>query len=323
MHRRPIADELTGFEEAVVELVTHDGRVWGLYSADGEVSSHEIGSAADLAREMKSLRFNLRLLTRGRGDLSRVREIARDVDARLFRWLPGDERPLVVVPNTTLFSMPWSVLPISTRVAITVAPSARTWARVRSTRAVGLGGPIVAVAGPDLDHADSEVAQLARLVGEVEVIDSSRSATETVLAEMEGASVVHFACHATFRRGNPMFSSLRMADGDLHVYDIEKLKHPPRVVVFSACDSGFSEADPGEELLGLTSALLSLGSESVIASVGLIPDTAATTGLMLSLHGHLNSGTGPAKALFLSGRDVGESVPNQMAAANFICVGAG
>jgi CHAT domain-containing protein len=65
-----------------------------------------------------------------------------------------------------------------------------------------------------------------------------------------------------------MFSSLRLADGDLYVYDIERLGSAPDLVVLSACDSGFTETRPGEELMGLSSALLSMGTRSIIASVG-------------------------------------------------------
>ena len=86
-----------------------------------------------------------------------------------------------------------------------------------------------------------------------------------------------------------MFSSLRLSDGDLTVYDMERMRRVPQLVVLSACDSGFSDAHPGEELMGLSAALLSMGARSLIASVGLVPDSDATRALMLALHRNLRA----------------------------------
>jgi CHAT domain-containing protein len=139
---------------------------------------------------------------------------------------------------------------------------------------------------------------------------------------IEGASLAHIACHATFQSENPMFSSLRLGDGDLNVYDIERLKAPPSTVVLSACDSGYTETREGIELAGLTSALLSMGSRSVVASVGLVPDAAATSDLMVDFHRNMIEGLDPARALSRAQSAAFEDPGRFVAAASFVCVGA-
>ena len=44
-----------------------------------------------------------------------------------------------------------------------------------------------------------------------------------VLDAIDGARVVHFAAHGTFRADSPLFSALRLDDGPLTVYDLERL----------------------------------------------------------------------------------------------------
>ncbi len=139
---------------------------------------------------------------------------------------------------------------------------------------------------------------------------------------IEAASVAHIASHATFRVDNPMFSSLRLGDGDLNVYDIERLHIPPEKVVLSACDSGYSDARSGEELAGLTSALLSMGTRSVVASIGLVPDSAATSRLMVEFHRGLIDGAQPSRALAEARSATIDDPEGFVAAASFVCVGA-
>ncbi|HEU4895102.1 MAG TPA: CHAT domain-containing protein, partial [Acidimicrobiia bacterium] len=140
--------------------------------------------------------------------------------------------------------------------------------------------------------------------------------------EIMGASIAHVACHASFEVANPMFSSLRLGDGDLYVYDVERLSAPPSTVVLSACDSGYSEARPGEELAGLTSALLRMGTRAVVASIGLVPDSPATSALMVDFHRRLISGSTTAAALAAAQRESASDPAGLIAASSFIHVGA-
>jgi CHAT domain-containing protein len=155
------------------------------------------------------------------------------------------------------------------------------------------------------------------------MLGPDESTVEGISELFEPASIAHIACHASFQVENPMFSALRLADGDLNVYDMERMRRVPQLVVLSACDSGFSEALPGEELMGLSAALLSMGTRSIVASVGLVPDSNATRSLMTDFHRHTISGRPPSQALSMAQAALQGTPEGYVAAASFVCIGAG
>lgn len=81
----------------------------------------------------------------------------------------------------------------------------------------------------------------------------------------------------------PLFSALRMDDGPLTAYDLERLTRAPQRIVLSSCDSGRGATAGADELLGLVSALIPLGTAGLVASVVPVNDAAAVP-LMAGLH---------------------------------------
>jgi len=95
----------------------------------------------------------------------------------------------------------------------------------------------------------------------------------------------------------PMFSSLRLDDGPMTVHDLERLRRAPFRLILPSCESGLLAPAGADELLGLASALLPLGTAGIVASVAQVNDRAAAP-LMLALHRRLRSaglgeGSGP------------------------------
>ncbi|MFC7111295.1 CHAT domain-containing protein [Nonomuraea rubra] len=120
----------------------------------------------------------------------------------------------------------------------------------------------------------------------------------------------------------PLFSSLRLADGPLTVYDLERLRHPPEIVILAACDSGRFVVRPGDELLGLSATFLALGTRTIVAPVLSILDVESTT-LMIALHKLLAAGHSTAAALAQAQQQVaGEDLAAYAVAAGFVCMGA-
>ena len=109
---------------------------------------------------------------------------------------------------------------------------------------------------------------------------------------MEDADLVHLAAHGTFRADNPMFSSLRLADGPLSVHDFQRLARSPRIVVLTACSAARSGVYGGDELLGTSVALLALGVRSVVAPFLPVRDDATRT-FAVDLHTALALGATP------------------------------
>src|SRR5690349_23823586 len=111
------------------------------------------------------------------------------------------------------------------------------------------------------------------------------------------ADLVHVAAHGTYRQDNPLFSSVRLADGALYAYELSRSGEGfAGCVVLSACDAGLATFRPGDESLGLAQVLLQLGAQVVVAAVARVNDEASAR-LMARLHADLASGQDTATAL--------------------------
>ena len=99
------------------------------------------------------------------------------------------------------------------------------------------------------------------------MLDGGEATAEQVLDALDGAWLAHIAAHGVFRADSPLFSSLRMHDGPLTVYDFEKLRRAPYRLVLPSCDSGLQAAAGADELLGLATSLLALGTAGIIAAI--------------------------------------------------------
>jgi CHAT domain-containing protein len=128
------------------------------------------------------------------------------------------------------------------------------------------------------------------------VLSGADATARRVLAALDGAWLAHIAAHGSFRADSPLFSSLRMDDGPLTVYDFEQLHRAPYRLVLSSCDSGVLAPAGADELLGLASSLLPLGTSGIIAGVVPLNDFAVVP-LMVDLHRHLRSGQTLAEAM--------------------------
>jgi CHAT domain-containing protein len=196
------------------------------------------------------------------------------------------------------------VLPTLFGRAVTVAPSSQLWleatsrARPPARRRQGgrAVGPTAVVAGPGLSGAKDEATQIGSLYPSARVLTGEQAHVSAVTEALEGADLAHIAAHAHFRADNGLWSSLELADGPLTVYDLELLRHPPSTVILSACQSGLSAVHPGDEIVGLVAALLTMGARAVVASVVPVEDRASER-LMVALHERMMLGEAPAVAL--------------------------
>src|SRR6202012_5781365 len=131
----------------------------------------------------------------------------------------------------------------------------------------------------------------------------------------------HIAAHGTFRADSPLFSALRLDDGPLTVYDLERLRRGPRRLILSSCDSGVAAPAGADEGLGLASSLIPLGTAGVVASV--VPGNGVGWApLGVALHRERRGGASLAEAL-RDARRASESDAMTLATGwSFICLGA-
>jgi CHAT domain-containing protein len=202
-----------------------------------------------------------------------------------------------------------------------VAPSATSWLRARAIVPPS-GSKVVLATGPGLATGGAEVAAIETLYDDVTVLSGTDATAARVLNALEGTWLAHLAAHGTFRADSPMFSSLRMHDGPLTVYDFEQLGRAPYRLVLPSCDSGTQAPAGADELLGLVSSLLGLGTAGVIAAIVPLSDQAVVP-VMVELHRRLQAGHNLAAALSGVRLQLRESDPIQRATvASLLTLGA-
>ncbi|GGS05833.1 hypothetical protein GCM10010269_50960 [Streptomyces humidus] len=293
--------------ERLVELAVPAGRVQVLVCGDGRVRRFAGGLLADAEREAEHIQAGLRRLAHpgAEGRLPVVEAAGR----RLEELLLGEAAahlgsgPVVVVPPARLHRVPWALLPSLRERVLSVSPSASGWLRARDTEAPP-GGRQVLVRGPGLATGGAEVPEVAGRYGRPVVLEQEEARVPRVLRELDGAALAHIAAHGAFRADSPMFSSLRMADGPLIVHDFERLARSPYRIILSSCDTARLASVGADELLGLVTALLPLGTAGVVASSAPVND-AAVVPLMLALHKGVSAGLSLAEAL----RDARAALP--------------
>jgi CHAT domain-containing protein len=198
---------------------------------------------------------------------------------------------------------------------VVVSPSATAWLAA-STRRRQRRSAVVAIAGPHLDRGAQEVKGVGQVWPDAVVHTDHLAERRQLTKAMATANLVHIAAHGVHQTENPLFSSLRLADGELFAHELDQAGRAPEHVVLSACELGLATIRPGDEALGLTSVLLHLGTRSVVAGVARVGDDIAAE-TMAAYHRELARGKDSATALAtaLAANDADHPAP-------FVCFGA-
>jgi len=287
----------------LVEIVDVDGILHVLVARSGRIWQFTAGRSEDASKTAAFARFALRRLARSRpgDDLDSAAVILKMAGPKLQDILLGPacrrlgDGPVVIVPPGRLHPVPWALIPALRDRVVSIAPSADAWMRAHTAPPPGHRRATFA-RGPGLATDGAEVPLVAELYEDVRVLGGPEATAENVLHALDGAWLAHIAAHGSFRAESPMFSSLRMYDGPLTVYDFEQLHRAPYRLVLSSCDSGVLAPSGANELLGLASSLLPLGTAGIIAAVVTLNDAAAVP-VMQDVHRRLRAGDSLAEAI--------------------------
>ena len=312
----------------LIEIVEVDGALYVLVCGGGKVRQFTAGRTADAVRAADFARFALRRIARGRpgDDLDSALSILAAAGPRLQQALLGPavrhlgDGPLVIVPPGKLHAVPWALLPDLRDRVVSVAPSAAAWLRAHSAPVPGSRNVTLA-RGPGLASDGAEVPAVAELYDDVTVLADAEATAEKVLYALDGAWLAHVAAHGVFRADSPLFSSLRMHDGPLTVYDFEQLRQAPYRLILSSCESGVLAPAGADELLGLVSSLLPLGTAGIIAAPLPLNDRAVVP-VMVSLHRHLRAGRTLAESIRDVRRELSGDPVLEATAASLVALGA-
>lgn len=241
--------------------------------------------------------------------------------------LPQDTR-LTVIPHGPLHHLPFAALegdngPLATRARIAWAPSLASVARLRtrpaSRRRLDLVG----------GHADPLAPAIRREISAVaHVLAARRPTVRHALASAEflrlaaHARLIHLASHGRFRRDNPLFSAIRLADRWVYLYEILNLDLDTDLVVLSGCETGAGRHYAGEEIVGIARGFLARGARRLVVSQWSVDDPAAAQIAALFHEAHAN-GVPADEALRRASLAVRQEKPHPYYWCPFVLVGAG
>ena len=235
---------------------------------------------------------------------------------------------LIFVPHGLLHYVPFHALfngkeHIIDRHTVSYSPSASVYA-LSQTRSANSSGPSLVLGIPDQQAPAilEEVETLKDILGQAEVFVGAK-ASESVLRQKGPISkLIHIATHGRFRQDNPMFSSIRLGDSFLSLYDLYHLRLPVELITLSGCSTGLNVVAAGDELIGLARGLLHAGAQSLVLSLWDVHDK-STAEFMKTFYQLLQQGQSKASALQTAMIQLRSSYPHPYQWAPFILAGKG
>ncbi|RGA01223.1 CHAT domain-containing protein [Microbispora triticiradicis] len=227
--------------------------------------------------------------------------------APVVQWAgPGDV--VYLVPHDALHLLPLHAVPVGggpliDRNPVVLVPSASVLRYCQAKRRTRRETALI-VADPPAEHPLAFAREQALAVsaefggqGVPAAAQATREALIARLAEPGGApDVIHFATHGVFDPMEPMRSGIELAGGRLTAEDILGLRLDVDLVTLAACETGVSERRPGDELIGLTRALLYAGAPSALVALWRV-DELSTSMLFGRFYAALRAGASKAEAL--------------------------
>lgn len=184
---------------------------------------------------------------------------------------------LLIVPHGQLHAVPFHALHDGSSYLLDAftcayAPSATLYAQAPRSRAAA--GPPLVFGIPDAGNpAIAAEAQAVAAQDSAAELRLGAAATRGELERLGGSSRwIHIATHGVFRQDNPLFSSLRLGDGDLNLYDLEGLRLPAQLITLSGCSTGLAATGGGDEQMGLARGLLAAGARNLLLTLWDVQD---------------------------------------------------
>jgi CHAT domain-containing protein len=239
-----------------------------------------------------------------------------------------EAKHLVFAPHGLLHHIPFHALfdgksYLIDKHSVSYAPSASVYALCRAKAANVTGGSLIlGIADAQAPLILEEVEALRGILPNAKLFVGEGASVAVLKSHGPSSRIVHIATHGYFRQDNPMFSSIRLGDSYLSLYDLYHYKLPAELVVLSGCATGRNTVTPGDELLGLVRGLLQAGAQSLMLSLWDVHD-ASTRDFMIAFYSRLVQGMSKPLALQGAMAELRESHPHPYYWAPFALIGKG
>jgi tetratricopeptide (TPR) repeat protein len=308
-----------GKKKTLVEYVCLDG-VFSAFIVDDSNIAFKAGLAGsdEIIELLEGLQFQFGALRYGAAvpekfmaDLKKRADIYLEkLYEKLLKPIAAEigGKDLVIVPADALYYVPFHALLdgenylIESR-EVVYSPSAAVWLALREKpRRSVKKSLLMGFADESIPLVDREIDTLKKVMPGAKVYKGEAATFAAYTKNAPEFDLLHLACHAQFRPGSPLFSSLHLADGWVTVRDVCSQKLKARLVTLSACETGLNKIFAGDEILGLARGFLLAGAHSLIMSLWTVNDEAAS-GLMRIFYENLQRGKSIAASLRIAQMD--------------------
>lgn len=240
------------------------------------------------------------------------------------RWLPDGH--WVVVPHGALHRFPFHALHDGETYLIdqrtfSFAPSATVYSLCRHRRPAWEDDAVVfGVSDERAPDIRREVEAVAGLLPGARLFVGPEATSERLRDTAVRSRFVHLATHGVFRRDNPMFSSIRLANARVSVLDLYDFRFAAELVTLSGCATGLNQTVGAGEVIGLARGLLYAGAHAVQLTLWEVNDR-STADYMVLFYERLRSGRSLSAALREAMIEVRERYPHPYHWAPFALTG--
>lgn len=192
-----------------------------------------------------------------------------------------DKRRVYIIPHGPLHYVPFHALiaPDGETLLredgpeIVYAPSATILFRELQPQPEPIPGTCLAVgyngdAGMELHFAEEEAAYIAKMAGGDALVGPTDKKA-ALYAQAPNYQALHFSCHGEFDPDVPLESLLHIGPGETLTGQeiMDNLRLNCNLVTLSACESGLSKVQRGDELYGLIRAFMYAGAPAILATL--------------------------------------------------------
>ncbi len=305
-------------ETAIEYFITEDQVSAFVVTRDRIKVVRAITSRREAEQQLAALRFQLEKFNYGPAYVdAHFGQLRRAADEHLTRLYEMVFAPLesliegtrlVVIPHGALHYVPFHALRdgagfLVDRFELSYAPSAAVLKLCRSDisnlkHRTAESGKMVAlgVAECGTPSIEDEIHTLGAIFPDAIKLTGERATRDNLIRVAPEARFLHLASHGYFRRDNPMFSFLKLADSHLNFYSLLDLRINAEMVTLSACHTGVNMVFPGDELHGLMRGFMYAGVPSLVASLWAVSDR-STADFMSEMYSRIREGATKRAAL--------------------------
>jgi CHAT domain-containing protein len=254
--------------------------------------------------ELEKQTGNFRKMILEKNDQKTINETAGDLFNKLIPANLDKTKILCIIPDKSLNLLPFAALfspegkyliedfPIiygaSSTVFMAATENAEKKEKFKNETILSIGNPAFDRAEnpalADLPEAETEARTIIRNYPKGVEFTGENATRRNFLDNVENAEIIHFAGHFVVNSRSPGNSKLLFADADLRSNELaERRLSRSKLVVLSACDTGFERFNKSEGSIGAARSFLAMGTPLVVAGNWKV-DSEASKDLMISFH---------------------------------------